>query len=209
MIDTVAVIPLKPFLRAKTRLGFDAATRTRLAQAFAADVLSACRDCPQIGEVLVVGALPAGLQARHVDDPGRGLNEALMAATAGLSPETPVLAVMGDLPCLRSADLTALLSSCWEQSGGPDVGAMVTDAAGTGTTCVWSLRGRFHPQFGLRSRARHRADGLVELSGIELHRARRDVDSVADLADALRIGVGPATTAAAVELGLLFGPGRR
>lgn len=205
MTDTVAVIPLKPLLRAKTRLGFDAATRTRLAHAFATDVVSACQRCAQIGEVRVVGALPVGLEARHIDDPGRGLNAALVAATVGLAARTPVLAVMGDLPCLQEEDLSALLAACAELPEGPGAGSMVADTAGTGTTCVWSLRGRFHPQFGPRSRAHHRAGGLVELSGAGLHRVRRDVDSVADLADALRMGAGAATTAAAAELGLYFG----
>lgn len=202
MIDTVAVIPLKPLLRAKTRLGLDAATRTRLAHAFATDVVSACTDCPQIGEVRVVGALPAGLRALHIDDPGRGLNPALKAGTVGLDPDTPVLALMGDLPCLRPEDLTALLAECDRLPGGRGSGAMVADAAGTGTTSVWAIRGRFNPQFGPRSRARHRCDGLVELSDSGLRRIRRDVDSVADLADALRIGAGPATRSVAAALGL-------
>jgi 2-phospho-L-lactate guanylyltransferase len=50
------------------------------------------------------------------------------------------------------------------------------------------------PHFGQRSRAAHRALGMVELDIPELERLRRDVDTAADLSDAYRRGVGTWTT---------------
>jgi 2-phospho-L-lactate guanylyltransferase len=71
-----------------------------------------------------------------------------------------------------------------------------------------SVAANCSPAFGERSRARHVQLGYVDLgldSSAEarrlLARARRDVDTQVDLWDAMRIGVGAATSA--VLLGAL------
>ena len=76
--------------------------------------------------------------------------------------------------------------------------SFVSDAAGIGSTMWCSQTVDGHSFFGERSRAQHRSAGYMELGALERSalwaRARRDVDTDADLWDALRIGVGPATT---------------
>jgi 2-phospho-L-lactate guanylyltransferase len=52
------------------------------------------------------------------------------------------------------------------------------------------------PRFGGPSRAAHARSGALELPTTGISSLRRDVDTAADLADALRLGVGPHTTAA-------------
>jgi 2-phospho-L-lactate guanylyltransferase len=196
-MNVVAVVPLKPVARAKSRLGLDAATRSRLAEAFAADVLAGCRAAPGIHSIRFVGSAPPGADEPPVPDPGGGLNAALSAAAAGLQrtdPDDRVLALMGDLPCATAADLSALVSQAeLAMTAGGHPGAFVCDAAGTGTTCLYARARSFQPGFGLRSRARHRSRGYVELTDPRWRALRRDVDALPDLWDALRLGVGPAT----------------
>ncbi len=202
-VPVTAVVPLKPTVRAKTRLGFDAGTRGRLAAAFAADVIAACRGCGEIDQTVVVGAVPPGVGIDPLADPGRGLNAALRSAAAHIDNSGRVLAIMGDLPCVRAADVADLVVAAEAALVAGDApGVFVGDTAGTGTTCVYAPVTGFHPAFGRRSRARHRAAGLAELRLDSLSRLRRDVDSLPDLADALRIGAGPNTTAAVAALGL-------
>jgi len=51
---------------------------------------------------------------------------------------------------------------------------------------------RFSPQFGPASRDRHLATGAVEI-GTGMPGLRRDVDTIDDLRDAAKIGLGPRT----------------
>ncbi len=74
--------------------------------------------------------------------------------------------------------------------------AFVADAEGTGTTLLVAAPGvTLDPRFGGGSAARHAASGAAALDG-EWPGLRRDVDTPADLAAALALGVGPATRAA-------------
>jgi 2-phospho-L-lactate guanylyltransferase len=52
------------------------------------------------------------------------------------------------------------------------------------------------PAFEGGSFAKHRAGGAVDLTGLADAGMRRDVDTVADLAAAVQLGVGAATAAA-------------
>lgn len=164
------------------------------------------------------------LGARVVPDPGAGLNAAVAAGWAGGPVETPDetggtvtpdgmggagtsraartratpprvartrpgwAALLGDLPALRSEDLREALERCSAEHS-----AVVPDADGTGTVLLTSTVAPPTPRFGPGSAARHAEDAtLLEL---DLPRLRRDVDTVADLALALALGVGPATSA--------------
>jgi 2-phospho-L-lactate guanylyltransferase len=191
----VAVIPLKEAPRAKTRLSADEAARAALAAAFARDVVAACRGCSLVTDLVVVGASPVGGPAA-MPDPGLGLNAALGAAARAAPPDAMVMALMGDLPCIGPDDLALVVESTLGVVAGGARGAFVPDAAGTGTTCLCAPRSGFEPQFGEHSRARHAAAGYVELADPRLKRVRRDVDSPADLADALLVGVGEFSAAA-------------
>ncbi|WP_298887894.1 2-phospho-L-lactate guanylyltransferase [uncultured Serinicoccus sp.] len=200
------VVPLQRAERAKTRLvAPEGVGRVALARAIAADTLeSVCRALPQ-GDVVVVtsdeagAARAAALGARVVDDPGGGLNAAIRAglqvaatpggeAVGGTGP--PGLAVLlGDLPCLQPADLVAALDVCARHPR-----AVVPDADGSGTVLLTSVDADLVPRFGAGSAARH-ARTAARLA-LDLPRLRRDVDTTADLGDAIRLGLGPRTSAA-------------
>lgn len=204
------VIPLKPLARAKSRLADTAADGVRpgLALAFAQDTVAAALACPGVSDVAVVtddalaGRELAELGARIVPDaPGSGLNAAL-AHGAGVvrqgRPRAPVAALNADLPALRPAELAVVLGAAAQFPR-----AFLADAAGSGTTLLAAGPGtELRPEFGVDSRARHRASGAAELGLGEVNSVRQDVDTGDDLRAALALGVGPHT--AAVSAGLLI-----
>lgn len=198
-----AVVPVKRTGLAKSRLvGIDDDRRAALALAFAVDTVDALRACPAIAAVIVV---TDDEQAAHVlndvgavvigDKPDAGLNPALRHGAAVASTQHPrhgVLLVSADLPALRPDELDRALTDV----AGHDR-AFVADAAGTGTTMLGVRPGVDPaPEFGPRSRAAHRRSGAVEIDRLDLASLRRDVDTIVDLWDARRLGVGAATAAA-------------
>jgi 2-phospho-L-lactate guanylyltransferase len=196
----IVVVPVKALDRGKTRLSTrTAGHRRELALALALDTVRAAVSCPVVEDVVVVGdddvrEAVAALGARWLPDPGDGLNPAITAAVAELDPSSPVAALVGDLPALRPDELATALGLAAAVGRG-----LVSDAAGIGSTLLTATPGTaLDPRFGGRSRAAHRASGAVELvaaAGV-LAGLRRDVDTEVDLWDAVRLGVGPATTAA-------------
>ncbi|MFI7010533.1 2-phospho-L-lactate guanylyltransferase [Streptomyces sp. NPDC050145] len=202
------VIPLKPLMRAKSRLAPAAgdALRPGLALAFAQDTVAAAAACARVGDVVVVtdderaGAALSALGARILpDSPGAGLNAALAhgaAAVRAWHPTTPIAALNADLPALRPAELAEVLATA-----GAFPRAFLPDAAGIGTTFLAAGPGReLRPAFGGASRARHTASGAVELSPAGVDSVRQDVDTGEDLRAALALGVGPHTARATAGL---------
>jgi 2-phospho-L-lactate/phosphoenolpyruvate guanylyltransferase len=198
------VVPVKRLLLAKTRLAaFGDAGRQELALAFALDVVRATLASAVVRRVLVVtddalaatalAALGADVQA---DRPDAGLNPALEHGAALLRADDDALGVAtvsSDLPALRTRDVTSALRRTRER-------AFVADAAGSGTTLLAAAGGAaLRPAYGPGSAALHRLSGARELPGSP--RLRRDVDTPADLVEALALGVGPATRAALASLG--------
>lgn len=198
------VVPVKRLSAAKSRLAaYGGRGRRELALAFGLDVVTACLSCAAVSEVLVVTADPEaaeavrGLGARVVaDSAADGLNGALVLGVDLLrigDSRRDVVAVAGDLPCLRAEDLEQLLAAVAGER------AFVADAHGTGTTLLAAPGGlQLAPEFGTGSRARHRASGALELEAPSS--LRRDVDTPEDLAAALLLGVGTATAAAVLDL---------
>ena len=193
------LIPVKQTTIAKSRLtGFDAATRRRFAVAFAQDTVAAAVACPQVRRVVVVTDDPVANVLRELgadvipDAPNAGLNAALRYAADHVRHSddgAPIAAVSSDLPAVRPADLTRALTGTTARRW------FVPDAEGVGTTMLAAARDEeWSPHFGPRSRAAHRALGMVELEGPGLDRLRRDIDTAADLSDAYRRGVGAWTT---------------
>ena len=77
----------------------------------------------------------------------------------------------------------------------------MADAAGDGTTLYTAAPGAaFRPAFGLASRSRHAAGGAAELDLDGVPGLRRDVDTPADLRDAVALGLGPRSAPLAAEL---------
>lgn len=202
------VVPVKLLAQAKTRLqAYGDEGRADLALAFAADVVAAARACPAVAHVLVVtddaraaGRL-AGPGVQVVPDvPAAGLDAALAHGAevlVRLDATVGVAALSSDLPALRADDLAAALS-------GADRRALVADASGTGTTLLAVPPGEpLAPSYGPGSGQRHRASGAVDLDAAP--GLRRDVDTPADLSEALRLGVGPHTEAVTARLRVLQG----
>ncbi|TQK51603.1 2-phospho-L-lactate guanylyltransferase [Streptomyces sp. SLBN-118] len=195
------VVPLKPLVLAKSRLAGTAAgiLRPHLALAFAQDTVAAALACDGVRDVAVVTDDPAAagelaaLGARIVpDSPGAGLNAALAhgaEAVRALRPDAAVAVLNADLPALRPEELARVLvrASVFPR-------AFLTDAAGIGTTFLSAAPGtELRPAFGGRSRRRHLASGVAEILLDGVDSVRQDVDTGADLAAALALGVGPRT----------------
>ena len=201
------VIPVKVLALAKSRItGLPGARRAELALAMAADAVTAASACSAVDTVIVVtddaaaGAELSGLGALVLPDkPGDGLNPALAFGAAYADERWPGRGRAGmaaDLPALGAAELARALGTAARAGQ-----AFVADAAGTGTT-LYTARPEvaFSPRFGPGSREAHRSAGAVELLLPGLDGLRCDVDTIADLRDAARIGLGPRTSVAAGAL---------
>ncbi len=196
----VAVVPVKHLDRAKTRLdtGVDGG-RPALARAFATDTVVALQSVPDVRRVVVVSGdaevahtlRTLGAVVLDEPEPG-GLNAAVVAGVAWAHehhPDAGVVVVSADLPALRAADVRTVLALARQHPR-----AIVPDGEGTGTTVLTALPGvGLRPRFGRDSLRRHQRDGAVPLLGPGLVRATRDVDTAGQLAEAVRLGVGPET----------------
>lgn len=195
-----AVVPIRSFSSGKTRLDVPTIANESLIEAFAADVIEACRTCPLIARVIVVSpdskvltrARELGADVLSEDTPV-GINEAIMSARRFAG--GPAAAILGDTPCLTAEVLVAVLTEAARHEV-----CFVADASGVGST-MWCVRSASTatPHFGHHSRAEHRASGAIELGVGRASnlwaRARRDVDTDVDLWDARRIGLGRASAA--------------
>lgn len=189
------VVPVKGGPGAKSRLRFlDTAPRAALATAMAMDTVAAALETPGVAQVVVVsGDRPtrhwaADLGAEVVDDPGQGLDAAVLAGASGR--EGCVAVLLGDHPALRPAELATALEACSAHER-----AVVPDADGTGTALLTACGVPLRPAFGPHSHERHRDRGHSSVSP-SAPSVRLDVDDAAGLASADRLGVGPRTAAA-------------
>ncbi len=209
----VVIVPVKRLTAAKSRLAHP--ERAALALAMAQDTVAAARDIDHDVVVAVVVVTNdrtaragiagiadiadiADIDARVViipDTPDTGLNAALTHGAAEAARRWPgagVAAMSADLAALRPAELRAALLAV-----PPKRRAMVADAEGTGTVMLAAAPGTaLAPRFGPASRAAHVRSGARDLTtplGRSVPGLRRDVDTLDDLRDALRLGVGPRT----------------
>jgi 2-phospho-L-lactate guanylyltransferase len=199
------VLPVQHAERGKSRLvGPDHLPRAELARAIALDSIAAVLDSASVRRVVVVTADPvvsASVHARDgggpdvelLVDPGLGLSAAVQAGAdraIELQDDASVAVLLADVPAMQGVDLTAALGAA-----GQHPTALVPDWDGTGTVLLTA--GPFtvlRHAFGPGSAERHHELGAVRLD-LDLPRLRRDVDTAADLAAALALGVGPATGA--------------
>ncbi|WP_162256302.1 2-phospho-L-lactate guanylyltransferase [Arthrobacter sp. Soil736] len=206
-------MPFKGGPSAKSRLQGHSGTgkigpalRHELALGFLRDTVTAAAAAASVRRIIIVSSDPAavmnGPKILMLADPGQGLNAAVDAGFAfarSLTSGIPVAAITADLPSLAAADLEYALEYAKHHPL-----TIVQDRAGTGTTMISARPGvRVHPLFGHRSRDAHLAACHI-LSPIP-HRStlRADVDTLDDLAAAVRIGVGDNTRAALIASGLL------
>lgn len=199
----VALVPVKPPARGKSRLGdLPDDVRRQLAVAFAHDTLAAAAATPDVVGVLAVtdDATVAGEFAACgyavIPDGASGLNESLAQAAAEAGRRwsgAHVVVLLADLPCLTPADLAQALQVL------PSGPSFVRDHHGTGTTMYASAPGDFAPRFGPQSATAHLHDGAEEIV-LDVATLRLDVDDRDDLALALEVGVGSHTARAASAL---------
>lgn len=197
--DVGLIVAVKYLPAAKTRLSalFPDAARERLVLGMLTDTLRAALDVPALRSVTVVtpdlaaAAAARDLGAAVVDDPTPPdhpdpLNNAIReaAATVG-APNMGVL--QGDLPALTAAELDQALAAARSHRR-----SFVADHTGGGTSALFAFGVPLDPLFGADSARRHRDSGAVELTGA-WPGLRCDIDTPADLDEARRIGVGPAT----------------
>ncbi|MFI7070024.1 2-phospho-L-lactate guanylyltransferase [Micromonospora sediminicola] len=185
--EWTVLVPVKRLDRAKSRLALPVGLRRAVAEAMLLDVLAAAAAVARV--CLVTGEPVArGWGVPVLPDPGGGLSAAVRAAAARIA--GPVAVLSGDLPAARPAELADALAAASAHEA-----AVLADAPGTGTTLLTARSGRrLRPAYGPGSRARHATAGTVDLTGsLSVPGLRRDVDTVADLRDALRLGLGPAS----------------
>lgn len=192
------MVPFKRAEASKTRLvpplGI---SRPDLARAMARDALAVAAHVLGPASVLVVTAdEPMRRYAEEVGietltDPGTGLNSAILAGVAQAARHAHRVAVlMPDVPALKAAELRQALADAATHPI-----ALVVDHTGTGTSLLTGSPSRLIPHFGHGSAARHQEHlGATALS-VLAPGLRQDVDTAADLAQALHLGLGPATLA--------------
>lgn len=191
-MTTVAVLPIKRFEHAKSRLDLD--ERARIMRDMAAGVLAALRAATALDGVLVV---TADAEARRLarehgaevvnEGPLRGHSGAALLGIehAAARGAIRVLLVAGDCPLLTGADIDDLLAD----HAGEGV-VVLADRHGTGTNALLLAPPRaIAPAFGPGSCARHaeRAAAAGVPCAVE-HRVAFsvDVDTVEDLAAVAR-----------------------
>lgn len=202
--EFVAVVPVKPLSRGKSRLSIEPGHRRALAEAFVRDTVAAASATRSVRSVVVVtddARLARSLTREGClvipDGVAGDLNGSLVQAAAEARrhwPEARPLALCSDLPALHPADLAEVLAAVSARA--PESAAFVPDVAGTGTTLYTAPYSVFAPRFGGPSRAAHLAAGALEIADAAVG-VRQDVDEVADLSRAFALGVGQHTAEAA------------
>src|SRR4051794_32747305 len=193
---TVAILPVKSFGRAKSRLGGAFADRPALAAAMVADVLDALAAVPALDAVIVVTAERSAADAARaagasvVHDPAEaGQSAAARRGIEAAGDADRVLLVPGDCPALDPDEVTGLLANT-------EPVVIVPDRHRTGTNALLlTPPGVMAPSFGEGSFARHAALARAAGAGLRVAGVRSlglDIDTTDDL-EALRraLAAGP------------------
>lgn len=202
------LLPVKSPGTGKSRLSaLSPVERSRLAAAFATDVVDACLGTTGVAGVLVVSddaAFAATLVARGAEtcaDPGGGLNAALRHGADVVRrarPDLQPVALCADLPALLPADLASALEFAGTHAG---AACFVRDADETGTSLYTARYDDFDPRFGAGSAAAHTSAGAEPVPG-ELTTLRHDVDDADGLSAAVAIGLGAASRQVVSEMAI-------
>ena len=187
-----AIVPVKPFLRSKSRLAavLTPQERAGLSREFLGHALAVLRQVPAIRQTLVISRDPAALALAHaqgvhtVTEAGApDLNSALTRATqaALMQGAGAVLILPTDLPFLGPEDVRALIEM---DEPGPVV-SIAPDRREVGTNALFVAPPGLLPYaFGEHSFARHLA--LAQASGARVRVCRLpgaalDIDGPDDL----------------------------
>ncbi|HTA04900.1 MAG TPA: 2-phospho-L-lactate guanylyltransferase [Solirubrobacteraceae bacterium] len=191
---TAAILPVKRFASAKSRLGEAVADelRGRLARAMVADVLQALAECSTLETTIVVSNEPSlpetarahgALSIEDSAEQGQSAAVSLGIQRAMADGFERVLCVPGDCPALDPVELYALLADS------PSIGGslvIIPDRHGTGTNgLLLAPPDAISPSFGPGSCERHRE--LAREAGVACRVEQPsslllDIDTGADLA---------------------------
>jgi 2-phospho-L-lactate guanylyltransferase len=213
-----AVVPVKAFARAKSRLAaaFPADLRQVLVRAMLEDVLAALAGVEGLAGCAVATVEPEArvIAARHgarvLADADHGLNETLTAAARMLKAEgvRGMLVLPGDIPAVTSSEIGALLAS---HEGSPAV-SLVAAYDGQGTNALLAsppdvLDFAFGPGSFMAHRAAAERLGIAPnirtFPGMAV-----DLDTPADIARLARRPIGVRTWRLLEAEGLLRPPRR-
>jgi len=189
-VTWTAVVPVKVWRSAKSRLDIPGDVREELARALTLDTLDVLASHPAVSQLVVVTAdAEAAQEARSrgavvlaevpSTDP---LNDAVRAGCAWVAAaggDGPTVVVPADLAYLSADVLSSALAAL------ADAGtAHVPDLDGTGTTLLAApAASGIDPHYGVGSSDLHAAAGFKPLDSVD-PRARADIDQLADLSSA-------------------------
>lgn len=213
-LQWAAIIAMKPLTEAKGRLALPPLEKAELAVAMLKDTLAAVGSCLAVRQMLVVtadeglGAVARRATAEVLTERFPGdLNRSFRWAAEQVRNRDDALSLAflpADLPALTSAELDLAL-----KRGGRFAFTALSDHHGTGTVLLTQAAGThaaFH--FGAESYRAHCLAGAQAISGLGLRGLRCDVDTLADLTAAHRIGLGRHTSEHADPLIALAGSHR-
>jgi 2-phospho-L-lactate guanylyltransferase len=191
-----AIIPIKPWQLAKSRLSLDPHVRAELARALTADTLAAVGRAANVDRVVVVSSQPEALvMARAVGaggvvDPPESrdpLNDAIRTGAAwahASRPDDPVVVIPADLCSLTPDALDEALALALAHRL-----SFVPDRHGIGTTLLAAATpADLVCAYGGASAQAHERLGAVRLEAVD-PRVRLDVDTLEDLMEGQRVGL--------------------
>jgi 2-phospho-L-lactate guanylyltransferase len=205
-----AVVPVKSWQSAKSRLAVPLGLRAEVAQALTLDTLDVLTTHPDVAHVVVVTAdAEAGREARLrgatvLDEALAGsispLNGAVLQGcefVAAALGDGPTVIVPADLAYLSAGVMAAALGAL-----GSAGAAHIPDLAGTGTTLLAAPRASaIDPHYGIGSSALHAHHGFRRLLDVD-PRIRTDIDQMADLVSDPSWSLGPRLSAVLERIAL-------
>lgn len=187
-----AIVPVKPLLRAKSRLSpvLSSEQRAELSQQLLLRTLDVLDELPEVSNTLVISrdqralALAREHKARTVTEYGSpDLNVALARATALAKSQgaSAVLVLPADLPLIEAKDLRELI----EHSSNPPVVVVAPDRHERGTNALLvAPPGLIEYEFGPDSYAHHHTRGEAAGARVEICKSLAlglDLDAPEDL----------------------------
>jgi 2-phospho-L-lactate guanylyltransferase len=179
-----AVVPVKAWRSAKSRLDLPPDSRAAMARAMTLDVLDLLATHPDVAHVVVVTVDPDAAREGQVRGAtvlaeDLGLNDAVRYGCAWISEhrgDGPTVVVPADLGFLTAPALSDALAAL------ASIGrAHVPDLSGEGTTLLAApAASAITPHYGLGSSAAHAAAGFTRVEGVD-RVVRADVDRLEDL----------------------------
>lgn len=209
MLRTAAIVPVKRFDLAKTRLDLPAPARARLCGLMLREVLAALSASPEISRIFVVtrdaeaARLASAAGASVVrDEREAGVNEAVELARAPASDwgASATLVLPQDVPLVEPSDITALMRTQMP----PDFVTVVPSRRFDGTNALLCMPpDAIKTSYDEDSYRAHMASARLRTANASMlmvPRIMQDIDVLEDLRSAVSSGYKPEFCRAAREL---------